>query len=74
MLGSYVHLIIKVSIQRFKLNFTGKPGDVFFYPGLIQHCSMPNKQREGSRTGILMQFLPKWVIPMEDFRGSIQLT
>ena len=26
---------------------------------------MPNKQKEGSRSGILMQFLPKWVIPME---------
>merc|ERR1712117_672710 len=49
----------------------GNPGDVLFYPGLIQHCSMPNKQRERSRSGILMQFLPKWVIPMEDFRGMI---
>ena len=44
---------------------------MLFYPGLIQHCSMPNKQREGSRTGVLMLFLPKWVIPMEDFRGMI---
>ena len=50
------------------ISFLGNPGDVFFYPGLIQHCSMPNKQKEGSRTGVLMQFLPKWVIPMEDFR------
>ena len=45
---------------------------MLFYPGIMQHCSMPNKQKEGSRTGILMQFLPNWVIPMEDFRGMIE--
>ena len=33
---------------------------------------MPNKQKEGSRTGLQMQFLPRWVIPMEDFRASIE--
>ena len=42
-----------------------------FFPGLLQHCAMPNKAAEGSRTGILIQMLPKFVRPMEDLKASI---
>ena len=41
------------------------------FPGLLQHCAMPNKAAEGSRTGILIQMLPKFVRPMEDLKASI---
>ena len=42
-----------------------------FFTGLLHHCAMPNKAKEGSRTGILAQFLPKFVKPMEDLQRSI---
>ena len=32
---------------------------------------MPNRATEGSRTGILIQMLPKFVRPMEDLKSSI---
>ena len=50
---------------------SGKAGDVMFFPGLLQHCAMPNRAPEGSRTGILVQMLPKFVRPMEDLKASI---
>ena len=52
-------------------NISGKAGDVMFFPGLLQHCAMPNKAAEGSRTGVLIQMLPKFVRPMEDLKSSI---
>ena len=53
------------------LSFKGKAGDVMFFTGLLQHCAMPNRAKEGSRTGLIIQFLPKFVRPMEDLRASI---
>jgi ectoine hydroxylase-related dioxygenase (phytanoyl-CoA dioxygenase family) len=33
-------------------------GDVIMFTGVMQHCAMPNKS-DKSRTGILIQMLPK---------------
>jgi hypothetical protein len=44
---------------------TGQAGDVAVFYGLTWHCAMPN-QSEHDRTGILIQYLPKFVKPMED--------
>ena len=33
-------------------------GDVIIFTGVAQHCAMPNKS-DKSRTGILIQMLPK---------------
>jgi hypothetical protein len=43
----------------------GEAGDVMLFTGLLQHAAMPNKDNH-SRTGLLLQYLPKYVKPMED--------
>lgn len=43
----------------------GDPGDVVLFFGLVWHCGMPNRSDE-SRTGILIEYLPKFVKPIED--------
>ena len=53
------------------ISISGKAGDVMFFAGLLQHCAMPNRAAEGSRTGVLIQMLPKFVRPMEDLKSSI---
>jgi len=57
--------------HRHMVQAEGKAGDVMFFPGLLQHCAMPNRAAEGSRTGVLIQMLPKFVRPMEDLKSSI---
>ena len=37
---------------------TAEEGDVIIFTGVAQHCAMPNRSNK-SRTGILMQMLPK---------------
>ena len=37
---------------------TTDAGDVIIFTGVAQHCAMPNKS-DKSRTGILIQMLPK---------------
>ena len=37
---------------------TADAGDVIIFTGVAQHCAMPNKS-DKSRTGILIQMLPK---------------
>ena len=45
---------------------TGKAGDVAIFYGLTWHCAMPNHHASEQRSAILLQFLPKFVKPMED--------
>lgn len=47
------------------IRLTGEPGDVVLFYGAAWHCAMPNRSK-GSRTGILVEFLPKFVKPIED--------
>jgi len=49
---------------------TGEPGDVVLFFGAVWHCAMPNRTNEG-RTGILIEFLPKFVKPIEDLVGGL---
>ena len=44
---------------------SGQPGDIMLFTGLIQHAAMPNKSK-ASRTGILLQYLPKCESPPRD--------
>jgi ectoine hydroxylase-related dioxygenase (phytanoyl-CoA dioxygenase family) len=44
---------------------TGKAGDVAVFFGMTWHCAMPNES-QADRTAILIQYLPKFVKPMED--------
>lgn len=48
----------------------GEPGDLIFFFGLTWHCAMPNHS-ERSRTGILIEFLPKFVKPIEDLLSGL---
>jgi ectoine hydroxylase-related dioxygenase (phytanoyl-CoA dioxygenase family) len=38
--------------------------------GLLQHRAMPNRSKS-ARTGLILQYLPKYVRPMEDLRASV---
>jgi len=43
----------------------GRAGDVAVFFGLVWHCAMPNDS-DGDRNAILLQYLPRFVKPMED--------
>lgn len=48
----------------------GEPGDVALFYGVTWHCAMPNKA-DHDRSAILIQYLPKWVKPMEDMPAAL---
>jgi ectoine hydroxylase-related dioxygenase (phytanoyl-CoA dioxygenase family) len=49
---------------------TGEPGDVVLFYGVTWHCAMPNTS-DHDRSAILIQYLPKWVKPMEDMPAAL---
>lgn len=49
---------------------TGEPGDVALFYGITWHCAMPNRSQH-DRNAILIQYLPKWVKPMEDMPAAL---
>ncbi len=66
--GSQKTLRYPTSEDKFHENsirLTGEPGDVALFFGAAWHCAMPNRSDRG-RTGILVEFLPKFVTPIED--------
>ena len=48
----------------------GEPGDVVLFYGATWHCAMPNNTDAG-RIGILVEFLPKFVTPIEDLLSGL---
>jgi ectoine hydroxylase-related dioxygenase (phytanoyl-CoA dioxygenase family) len=48
----------------------GEPGDVALFYGVTWHCAMPNKS-DHDRNAVLIQYLPKWVKPMEDMPAAL---
>ena len=50
---------------------TGQPGDVAVFFGMTWHCAMPNNSNH-DRTGILIQYLPKFIKPMEDQKRGVK--
>ncbi|MEM8569846.1 MAG: phytanoyl-CoA dioxygenase family protein [Pseudomonadota bacterium] len=48
----------------------GDPGDVALFFGAVWHCAMPNKANH-DRNAVLIQYLPKWVKPMEDMPAAL---
>ena len=44
---------------------TGQAGDVVIFNGMIHHCAMANES-DRDRSGILIEYLPKFVIQLED--------
>ncbi len=49
---------------------TGEPGDVALFYGVTWHCAMPNNA-DHDRSAILIQYLPKWIKPMEDMPAAL---
>ena len=48
----------------------GEPGDVALFYGVTWHCAMPNKA-DHDRNAVLIQYLPKFVKPMEDMPAAL---
>ncbi len=48
----------------------GEAGDVVIFNGACWHCAMPNESAQ-ERTGLLLQYLPKFVKPMEDLHATL---
>lgn len=44
---------------------SGDPGDAIIFNGMVWHCAMPNNS-DHDRTAVLIEYLPKFVIPLED--------
>lgn len=49
---------------------TGEPGDIVLFYGVTWHCAMPNNS-DHDRCAILIQYLPKWVKPMENMPAAL---
>ncbi len=45
-----------------------EPGDAIVFFGATWHCAMPNRSTQ-DRSAVLIQYLPKFVKPMEDLRA-----
>lgn len=41
------------------------PGDALIFNGMTWHCTMQNNS-DHDRTAVLIEYLPKFVIPLED--------
>lgn len=50
---------------------TGEPGDVVIFNGMCWHCAMPNTS-DFDRSGILIEYLPKFVKPLEDQLSGVR--
>ncbi|MEJ6403348.1 phytanoyl-CoA dioxygenase family protein [Yoonia sp. 2307UL14-13] len=46
------------------------PGDTVVFFGAAWHCAMPNKS-DHDRNAVLINYLPKWVKPLEDMPGAM---
>ncbi len=71
--GSQKELRYPVEEDRFYercAQMTGNPGDVALFYGVTWHCAMPNNS-DHDRSAILIQYLPKWVKPMEDMPAAL---
>jgi len=44
---------------------SGDPGDAVLFNGMVWHCAMPNLS-DHNRSAILIEYLPKFIIPLED--------
>ncbi len=44
---------------------SGNPGDAILFNGMVWHCAMPNHS-DHDRTAVLIEYLPKFIIPLED--------
>ncbi|MFT6197423.1 MAG: ectoine hydroxylase-related dioxygenase (phytanoyl-CoA dioxygenase family) [Nonlabens sp.] len=50
----------------------GKAGDIAIFYGLTWHSAMPNKTLDQIRSAILIQYLPKFIKPLEDQKRGVK--
>jgi ectoine hydroxylase-related dioxygenase (phytanoyl-CoA dioxygenase family) len=53
------------AFDRDAARMTGRAGDVVVFNGMCWHCAMPNHS-DDDRIGLLIEYLPKFVRPLED--------
>lgn len=53
------------AFDREAIRMTGRAGDIVVFNGMCWHCAMPNES-DDDRTGVLIEYLPKFVRPLED--------
>lgn len=66
--GSYKELSYPKRTEKLMsecIRMVADPGDVILFFGAAWHCAMPNNSDSG-RIGLLIEFLPKFVKPIED--------
>lgn len=56
--------------HRRAVRMTGEPGDTVIFFGALWHCAMPDESRR-DRSAVLIQYLPKFVKPMEDIPAAL---
>lgn len=55
----------QAAFDRDAIRLTGTAGDVVVFNGMCWHCAMPNNS-DDNRIGVLVEYLPKFVRPLED--------
>lgn len=55
----------EATFDRGASRLTGRAGDVVVFNGMCWHCAMPNRS-DDDRIGALLEYLPKFVRPLED--------
>jgi len=55
----------RAAFDRDATRMIGTAGDIVVFNGMCWHCAMPNDS-DDDRTGVLVEYLPKFVRPLED--------
>lgn len=55
----------QAAFDRDAIRTTGRAGDIVVFNGMCWHCAMPNES-DGDRIAVLVEYLPKFVRPLED--------
>ncbi|MCH9844490.1 MAG: phytanoyl-CoA dioxygenase family protein [Alphaproteobacteria bacterium] len=49
----------------------GEAGDAVIFFGAVWHCAMPNISADKDRSAVLIQYLPKFIVPMENMTATL---
>jgi ectoine hydroxylase-related dioxygenase (phytanoyl-CoA dioxygenase family) len=63
--GTLIYPDDQAAFDRDAIRMTGHAGDIVVFNGMCWHCAMPNES-DDDRTGVLIEYLPKFVRPLED--------
>lgn len=63
--GTLIYPEDQAAFDRDAIRMVGKAGDIVVFNGMCWHCAMPNES-DDDRTGVLIEYLPKFVRPLED--------